>query len=309
VKRPRNEGLFSLGALFRARGYDTVFLYGGYGYFDNMNAFFRGNGYRVVDRMSAPDDDVTFANVWGVADEDLYRWALTEADADHAAGRPFYQFIMTTSNHRPFTYPEGRINIPSHTGRRGAVRYTDWAIGDYFRQARRRPWFDDTIFVVVADHCAGTSGRAELPADRYRIPLLIYSPAHLAPRVVDRQSSQIDYAPTLLGLLGWSYDSRFFGKDILRMRPEEERALIATYESLGYLKGDRLVVLKPVRRFAQYRYDRRRGRTEPAAAPDEALLHEAISYYQTAGYLMENRLLRAVDGGGPAPGPRLAGGH
>ena len=130
IKRPRNENLFTLGSVFRSRGYDTAFIYGGFGYFDNMNYFFGNNGYRVIDRTS-PGADITFANVWGACDEDLFRWTMREADASFAANKPFHFFVMTTSNHRPFTYPEGKIDLPSkESGRSGAVKYSDFAIGD-----------------------------------------------------------------------------------------------------------------------------------------------------------------------------------
>ncbi|HTO04417.1 MAG TPA: sulfatase-like hydrolase/transferase, partial [Opitutus sp.] len=107
VKRPRNENLFTLGSVFRSRGYDTAFIYGGYGYFDNMNYFFRHNGYRVIDRSAVTAEDITFANAWGACDEDVFRWTIREADTAHAAGKPFHFFVMTTSNHRPYTYPDG----------------------------------------------------------------------------------------------------------------------------------------------------------------------------------------------------------
>jgi phosphoglycerol transferase MdoB-like AlkP superfamily enzyme len=142
IKRPRNEDLFTLGSVFRSRGYDTAFLYGGYGYFDNMNYYFGNNGYRVVDRNAVAAEDVTFANVWGACDEDLYRWTLREADQEAARGKPFHFFVMTTSNHRPYTFPAGRIDLPSKTaGRRGAVKYTDFAIGQFLREAATRPWY------------------------------------------------------------------------------------------------------------------------------------------------------------------------
>ena len=143
VKRPSNEGLFTLGSLFRRKGYDTAFLYSGFGYFDNMNYFFGNNGYRVIDRNSVSRNDVTFSNVWGACDEDLYRWTTREADAVYAKGKPFYFFVMTTSNHRPFTFPEGRIDLPSKTsGRRGGVKYTDYAIGQFLKTASSKPWFN-----------------------------------------------------------------------------------------------------------------------------------------------------------------------
>ena len=109
IKRPNNEGLFTLGSLFRAKGYETAFIYGGYGYFDNMNYFFGNNGYRVIDRNSVSKEDITFANAWGACDEDLYRWTMREADSlFEKSKKPFHFFVMTTSNHRPFTFPGGR---------------------------------------------------------------------------------------------------------------------------------------------------------------------------------------------------------
>ena len=122
VKRiGRESGYGSLGQQLKAVGYDPVFVYGGRGYFDNMNAFFSGNGYRIFDQSSVDESEISFKNAWGMADEDLYRQALKLADADHAKQQPFLLQLMTTSNHRPYTYPEGRIDIASGDGREGAV--------------------------------------------------------------------------------------------------------------------------------------------------------------------------------------------
>lgn len=169
VKRiGREAGYASLGQQLGAQGYDSVFVYGGRGYFDNMNAFFGGNGYRIVDQSSVADADMGFQNAWGMADEDLFRQALKVADSDHAAGQPFFLLLMTTSNHRPYTYPDGRIDIKSGAGREGAVKYTDYAIGQFLADARSKPWFDDTLFVFVADHTAGSAGREDLPRSTLR---------------------------------------------------------------------------------------------------------------------------------------------
>lgn len=288
VKRPNNEDLFSLGSIFRSKGYDTAFIYSGFGYFDNMNHFFANNGYRVVDRASVPQEAITFANVWGACDEDLYNWVLDEADRSYAQDKPFMHFVMTTSNHRPFTYPEGKIDIPSHSGRRGGVKYTDYAIGELIRKAKERPWFSNTLFVIVADHCAGSAGKMDLPVRKYRIPLMIYNPELLQPRRVERLCSQIDFAPTLLGLLHWSYESQFYGKDILRMEPDSEYALIGTYQKLGYMKQNLLTVLKPIREVAAYRFDLA-GTTQAPAAEDADLTKQAIAYYQTASFRFNHR--------------------
>ena len=296
VKRPRNEHLFTLGSVFRAKGYDTAFLYGGFGYFDNMNYFFSHNGYRIIDRNSVHRDDITFANIWGASDEDLFRWTLREADAEYAAGRPFHFFLMTTSNHRPYSYPEGRIDLPPKISRRaGAVKYTDYAIGKLIRDAQTKPWFRNTVFVIVADHCASSAGKSELPVQNYHIPLIIYAPGgQIAPGHIKTLASQIDYAPTLLGLLHWSYPSRFYGHDVRRILPEQAHALIGNYQKLGQLKSDdEFVVLKPLRAEASYVYDPI-VKTLSVRPLDEETEREAIAYYQTASYLYQQGRYREL---------------
>ena len=291
VKRPNNENMFSIGQIFRARGYDTRFTYGGYGYFDNMNYFFEHNGFDIVDRTDMEDDEIQFANIWGVSDEDLFNRALKDMDQSHRQGKKFFNFIMTTSNHRPFTYPDGRIDIPSHSSREGGVKYTDYAIGRFIEQARQKPWFKDSVFVIVADHCASSAGEAELQFNKYLIPFLIYSPAHIQPKTVTTLASQIDVAPTLLGLLNFSYDSKFYGRDIFHTTPDEERAFIGNYQKLGYMKNGRLTILSPRKEVSAYRVDFDKGTTTPIQ-PEATDLTEAITYYQSADLAFKNRLNR-----------------
>lgn len=285
VKRPRNEHLFTLGDVFEHKDYATTYIYGGYSYFDNMSAFFSHNDYRVVDRQAIPAERIHYENVWGVADEDLFDLALSEIDISLARSpgrRPIFAHIMTTSNHRPYTYPEGRIDIPSGTGREGAVKYTDWAIGHFIDEARKKPWFKDTLFVITADHGASARGTGEIPVDKYLVPVLFYSPAHIPAGRIDRLMSQIDIAPTLLGRLNFSYDSKFFGQDIFRLPPGEERAFVANYQSLGYLRDGRLVMLYPMKKV---RISPERNAGEPRARPpldEEALKKEAIAWYESA---------------------------
>ncbi len=289
VKRPDNGGLFTLGSVFRTRGYDTSFIYGGYGYFDNMNTFFGGNGYRVVDRTTFTPSEVTFANAWGACDEDLFNRALREADQANAAGKPFFQFLMTTSNHRPFTYPDGRIDLPSKTSKRpGGVKYTDYAIGKFIREAATHPWFNQTVFVIVADHCASSAGRTELPVQNYHIPLIIHAPGgQIAPGVVKTLASQVDYAPTLLALLNWSYPSRFFGWDVTAPNQPAGRALLGNYQKLGLFDGEHLAILAPVRQRRAFNYGAAKN-TLSSIPADHPLVDDAIANYQTASWLFQN---------------------
>jgi membrane-anchored protein YejM (alkaline phosphatase superfamily) len=289
VKRPNNDNLYTLGEVFAEKGYEPLYIYGGYSYFDNMKTFFAGNGYTVVDRAALPREDVHDENIWGVADEDLFTLALRQLDARHRAGRPFFAHIMTTSNHRPFSYPAGRIDLPAGS-REGAVKYTDWAIGNFIDRARETPWFDDTVFVILADHCASSRGRTELPIDRFHIPLLIYAPRHLAPARIEQLASQIDVGPTLLGLLNFNYTSRFFGQDILAEGQRHQRALLANYQTVGYLRDGVLVELRPKGRVRFV--DAASGAELPATAEHERLLAQAIAYYQSASDALRSGALR-----------------
>ena len=288
VRRPHNADLFSVGALFRTRGYDTAFIYSGYGYFDNMNAFFAANGYRVLDRASVNKSDITYATIWGACDEDLFRWTMREADAAFATGKPFHHFVMTTSNHRPFGFPAGCIDRP--TGQReGAVKYTDYAIGKFLEAARAKPWFTNTLFVIVGDHCASAAGKTALPIAGYHIPAFLWNPTLIQPQEVGSLCSQIDLLPTIFGLMDWSYESRFFGKDVRHLKPQEERAFIATYQRLGYLRDGKMAVLEPVRRQRMFTYTSRDAAPLPAPAEAE-FMGEAIAEYQTASYLFSHGL-------------------
>ncbi|WAJ35564.1 sulfatase-like hydrolase/transferase [Pseudomonas sp. GOM7] len=297
VKRiGREAGYASLGQQLTAKGYDSVFIYGGRGYFDNMNAFFGGNGYRIVDQSSVADADMSFQNAWGMADEDLYRQALKVADADHASGKRFFLQLMTTSNHRPYTYPDGRIDIKSGEGREGAVKYTDYAIGQFLTEARSKPWFDDTLFVFVADHTAGSAGREDLPVANYHIPLFVYSPKHINPAEYADVASQIDVAPTLLGLMNMDYVSTFFGRNLLREDHAQGRALLGNYQHLGLFDGHDLAILSP-RQGMRRHVDALGLSRETRVDSDDPLMRRDIAYYQGASHAFQKRLIAWHPGG------------
>jgi phosphoglycerol transferase MdoB-like AlkP superfamily enzyme len=309
LKQAHNEDMLSLGQIFDQHGYVSQFVYGGYGYFDNMNYFFNHNGYQIVDRSSIPKDmPIHGQNVWGVADEDLYTLALSQMDTIHAQGKPFFLHIMTTSNHRPFTFPAGRVKERNGT-REGAIAYTDWSIVDFINRARSKPYFDDTVFVITADHCASSAGRSSVPIDRYHIPLWIYAPKHFPPQRISTEMGQIDIPTTLLGLLNFSYRSRFFGYDVFHLTPGQERAFPATYEKLGYLHGKLLSILEPQRKTEQVVPDFETGDATPVSAINQEDLDNATADYQVASYMFKHGLLarQASDATpvvtAPAPAP------
>lgn len=297
VKRKDNKNKFTTGSVFKSKGYSVKYLYGGYSYFDNMKDFFGGNGYDIIDRDNFTPEEITFANIWGVSDEDMARKAIKEMNAQAKTGKPFFNHWMTVSNHRPFTYPEGRIDIPGTAkSRQGGVKYTDYALKLFFELAKKESWFKDTVFVIVADHCASSAGRTELPLDRYRIPCLIYAD-FLEAEQIDKLASQIDVMPTVMELLNFSYESKFLGQDIFS-RFYKPRAYIATYRELGYLTPDTLSIIKPLREQIQYKIvpEAEQPKVElpifyqqlKVAQPDGKLMKECISAYETTYFLLKN---------------------
>ncbi len=293
VKRPDNHNMFGMGWVFKDKGYSNKFIYAGHGYFDNMNEYFSHNGFDIVDRISFEENEVSFANVWGVCDEDLFNKAIKEADASHAQKKPFFSFVMTTSNHRPYTYPDGKIDIPSHTGRNGGVKYTDYAINNFLEKASKKPWFDNTIFVFVADHNGGSAGKNELPLYRYKIPFMVYAPKLIKAQEVKKLSSQIDLAPTLFSLMNWSYKSKFYGKDILS-NDFTPRALIGNYQKLGLYQNNRLNILLPnatVKSFEVEELQLKSNKYKEVNATQKEI-DDIIGYYQSASYFYMHHLDR-----------------
>jgi phosphoglycerol transferase MdoB-like AlkP superfamily enzyme len=291
VKRPDNGKLFNLGHVLQERGYDTAFLYGGRGYFDNMNEFYSGNGYRIVDQTEFTNEEMTFKNAWGVSDDVIFNRTMKEADKDFVENKPFFFQIMTTTNHRPYSYPEGKIDIPSGQSREGAVKYTDYAMQEFIKTAKTKPWFENTIFVMVADHCAGSARKTELPVDKYHIPLFIYAPKHVPAVENVTLSSQIDVAPTILGLLNLNYESQFYGQDIFKMSPEKGRALVSNYQKLGLFKDNKLVYLSPQQKVDMV--DDPLGEHQILKPETQSeLLNDVMSYYQSADYIWTHRLSR-----------------
>lgn len=297
VKRKDNKNKFTTGSVFKSKGYSVKYLYGGYSYFDNMKDFFGGNGYDIIDRDNFTPEEITFANIWGVSDEDMARKAIKEMNAQAKTGKPFFNHWMTVSNHRPFTYQEGRIDIPGTAkSRQGGVKYTDYALKLFFELAKKESWFKDTVFVIVADHCASSAGRTELPLDRYRIPCLIYAD-FLEAEQIDKLASQIDVMPTVMELLNFSYESKFLGQDIFS-RFYKPRAYIATYRELGYLTPDTLSIIKPLREQIQYKIvpEAEQPKVElpifyqqlKVAQPDGKLMKKCISAYETTYFLLKN---------------------
>ncbi|MGB0999551.1 MAG: LTA synthase family protein [Flavobacteriales bacterium] len=305
VKRNQDEGLFTIGEVFKEKGYSNTFFYGGDGHFDNMTPFFNVSGFDVVDkkeehrlakdlpnpRYHIEDERVTFENAWGVCDEDLLNEVLLYADQQAESKKPFFNFVMTSSNHPPFSYPKHKLDESLQGSREGAVRYTDLAIEQFITKAKTKAWFANTVFVFMADHCAYSAGRTDLNVRNHHIPAFIYNLNTTEATEIDKLASQIDLFPTLFSYFNWAYDSRFFGLDVNAMSKTDERAFVANHRKLGLLKNDKLTVLDSPKETKCYHWNKENHKLKPTTV-DIELKKEAVMYYQTASESYKNGVLK-----------------
>ena len=301
VKRDLSGNVETIARVLKRDGYSTVFVYGGRGLFDGMSAFTLRNGYdRFIEHNPPFHTDFphsTFTTAWGVCDEDIFMRAIEEFRVLSAAGKPFFSTVLSVSNHKPYTYPKGKIpEDPDQHKRENAVRYSDYALGQFFRAAKKEPFWTNTIFVVVADHGARVYGKQSIPIHSYEIPLLIAGPAVIkAPIRISRLGCSLDVSPTVLGLLGRPYETMFFGRDLLTMQPEEGRVFLGHNRDIGMLAHDRLVVLGLMKTDEFYQGNPKvvdmNLLTQPTDS-DRELEKDAIAIYQVADDLYTHQRYR-----------------
>ncbi len=301
LKRQRAQRDFAtLAGVLREQGYFSEFIYGGESHFDNMRGFFLGNGFNsVIDQ----DDyaEPVFKGSWGVSDEDLFTRAQARVTELHARGKPFFTLVFTSSNHTPFEYPADRITPDGdpHSAR-NAVRYADYATGQFLDQASRSAYFKDTLILVVADHDVRVYGDDIVPLQRFRIPGLLIG-ADVQPRVVKGIASQIDLAPTLLSLMGVRATAPFPGRDLNRSLPEfggqdRPRALMQFNDNFARYEDDVLSVLVPGGEARQYRVDPRTRALSPMPTPTDDQRRRLLAEVQLPAWLYDNDAYRL-----PAP--------
>jgi phosphoglycerol transferase MdoB-like AlkP superfamily enzyme len=251
LKLPRSQhGFFTLAGLLGEFGYHSRFIYGGEAHFDNMKSFFLGNGFNEVIDQPKFEVPPTFVGSWGASDEDMFNELHHRLMQD--GDRRQFTLAFSVSNHTPWEYPAGRIqaSMPAASVQ-NTVRYADWAIGRFFARAKLSPYWDHTVFLIVADHDSRVFGASLVPVKHFHIPALILGagvPAQRDEHIV----SQIDLAPTLLSLIGISSAHPMLGADLTVHYPG--RAIMQYGDNYGYLKQDQLLVLQPGQPAEQFHY-------------------------------------------------------
>lgn len=296
VKRDLSDNVETVARVLKRDGYQTVFLYGGRGVFDGMRSFAVRNGYdRFIEQKHFAHP--TFTTIWGVCDEDLYDRSVEEFRAMAAAGTPFFATVLSVSNHKPYTYPKGKIpENPDEQQRENAVKYSDYALGQFFRAAKKESFWTNTVFVVVADHGARVYGEQSVPIHSYEIPLLIAGPAVVkGPQRLGQLGCSMDVGPTALGLVGRPYESLFFGRDLLKLAPSQGRALLNHNRDIGLLARERLVVLGLMKTDEFYSGDPKQMEMKPLARPqssDRGMEDDAMALFQIADELYTRQQYR-----------------
>jgi phosphoglycerol transferase MdoB-like AlkP superfamily enzyme len=209
----------SLANNLRLIGYRNVFLYGGDSQFDNMGGFAQANGYdSVIDARDLPKLPGT---MWGIFDHYIFSEALELLDSSEA---PLQLTLFTTSNHQPWQVPDDYADripgFPGESFRDGAVHrsmaYVDKVLGEFMASASQKPWFDNTLFIFVADHGLTQFKTMYEDPRNGRIPLIMYSPKIITePRYLDEYVSQVDIMPTLFGIIGYPLPYLSMGRDAL----------------------------------------------------------------------------------------------
>jgi len=237
---------FTLADLLRRKGYFCEFIYGGQSHFDNMRSFFLGNGFhQVIEQKDYENPE--FVASWGVSDEDLLNRTHQELLKHHTQGQPFFTLVFSSTNHDPFDFPEGRIELyeqPMQT-RNNAAKYADYAIGRFFEQAKKAPYWKDTVFLVVADHDSRVTGADLVPISHFRIPGVIAGEG-ISQKRDSRLVSQIDLPPTLLSLMGVDNENPMLGRDMTRQSDDYTgRAMLQYANTFAYMEGNLLAILQP----------------------------------------------------------------
>jgi len=301
VKLSKSQRDFAtLASVLRQAGYRNEFVYGGESHFDNMRGFFLGNGFHdIVDQKDF--ESPRFVGSWGVSDEDLFVKAHERLQNLHQADQPFFMLIFSSSNHTPFEFPDGRIELheqPKATVH-NAVKYADHALGEFLKVARSSEYWADTLIVVVADHDTRVYGDELVPVSKFHIPGAILG-ADTQPRRIQSTVSQIDLAPTLLSLLGVDSQHPFMGRDLTRTLPEfgnsapelPPRAMMQFDQNFAWLQDDRLTVLLPGGGVRHFTYDRRTKTIDPASGEDPEMARDALANVLMPAWLYRDQLHR-----------------
>jgi len=300
VKLSKSQhNFFSLADVLSQEGYKTQFIYGGESHFDNMKSFFLGNGFNDIVDINHIDNP-QFISSWGVSDEDLFNQADKELTKLSNSTEPFFSLVFTSSNHDPFDIPQGKVSLPKghnpeNYKRDLAIKYADYALGKFINKAKTRSYWENTVFLVVADHDVRVFGSEPVPLRSFHIPAVILN-SDMKSKRDPRLVSQIDLPVTLMSLLGIDQATPMLGFDLTKSYPVE-RAMMQYYDNFAYLENDRAVILMPNQQTSYWRYNKQTKIQEKNEQlnVDQTLAEKALAHVLFSNLAYTEQLYRLAD--------------
>ncbi len=205
--------LDGLGAHLRRKGYNTAFFHGAHRGSMDFDKFAPLTGFsHFYSREDFPEKEGDYDGTWGIWDEQMFQFMLNKLNA---TPQPFYGMLFTLTSHHPYAVPAWfEKKYPTLDPVQRATLYTDWTLGQFFAAAKKQPWFDNTLFVISADHTGAHSTVAEYQTvvGRFKIPILFYKPNEIKPTVLPRVGQQIDIVPSVLDFLHYDAPYLSFGR-------------------------------------------------------------------------------------------------
>lgn len=287
-KATGREAYYTIAKTLKSKGYSTNFFYGGISTFDNLRACFLSNGVDNIYDQNCFKNPV-FTGTWGVSDEDLFGFA-NEVFRKQGE-KPFFALVLTTSNHDPYEFPDGRIELYKQpkASRQNTIKYADYALGKFFEAAKKEPYYDNTVFLVIADHSTKLHGRSLIPIKKFHIPGFILAP-HIKPAVYEKLASQIDITPTLLDIMGISTGLPLIGRPLLQIPHDMPGRAVMQYGTMHALMVDTNIVLQqPDKKPMQFIVS---GEQLNPCALDPELAKDALAYALLPDYIASKKLYR-----------------
>lgn len=280
---------YTIASLLKDKGYDSSFIYGGMSNFDNMGAFFNGNGFdKIIDESSFDIEKSAFHATWGWSDEDVLGKANDYFKS--LKNKPFVSLIFSSSNHEPFEFPDGRIQLYDKQKNtvNNAMKYADYSIGKFFEMAKKEDYYKNTIFIVIADHNTRTYGKFLVPVHKFHIPALIIGPNIPKDEKYTKLCSQIDIQPTLLGKIGMNVITPMPGRNLFTL-PEtaKGRAIMQFHDINGFRVDDQIIIMQPNKDPMQFKVENDTVFTPVSL--DKEMAKDALAHVITASYLYKER--------------------
>jgi len=276
-----------IGYTLKKNGYSTTYFTTHDGQFDNIEGFLRANDFENIKTLADyPSKEAK--TTLGVPDDYMFRFSMPIIDKLNKENKPFFVAFMTASDHGPYYLPD-YFKPKNQNIKDQMVEYADWSLRQLVSLASEKEWFNNTVFVFVADHGAPINAVYDIPMDYHHAPLIIYAPGILKEaRTFDCIGGQIDVFPTIMGILNQPYINNTLGIDLLS---EKRPYIFVNHEDkFGVIDQDYLLILKQDGEKALYKYrdkDKKDYKDEQKQLVND-MEEYTISNLQVFQYLMQS---------------------